>query len=56
MSPASVLGTAGCCAANPACCPAPSSPHPPQLLRMHLLENVRVRVEAGHFDFINELR
>lgn len=29
---------------------------PPQLLRMHLLENVRVRVEAGHIDYVNELR
>lgn len=28
----------------------------PQLLRMHLLENVRVRVEAGHIDYVNELR
>ena len=27
-----------------------------QLLRMHLLENVRVRVEAGHIDYVNELR
>ncbi len=29
---------------------------PLQLLRMHLLENVRVRVEAGHIDYVNELR
>ena len=36
-------------------CPAPL-PLVLQLLRMHLLENVRVRVEAGHIDYVNELR
>jgi hypothetical protein len=35
--------------------PCPLLP-PLQLLRMHLLENVRVRVEAGHIDYVNELR
>mgnify|MGYP001810351419 CR=1 FL=1 len=30
--------------------------HALQLLRMHLLENVRVRVEAGHIDYVNEVR
>ena len=25
-------------------------------MRMHLLENVRIRVEAGHIDYVNELR
>lgn len=33
-----------------------ATPVPLQLLRMHLLENVRVRVEAGHIDYVNELR
>lgn len=27
-----------------------------QMLRMHLLENLRQRIEAGHADFVNELR
>ena len=27
-----------------------------QVLRMHLLENVRVRIEAGHIDYVNEAR
>ncbi|KAL4458480.1 hypothetical protein ABPG75_013345 [Micractinium tetrahymenae] len=36
--------------------PEVSQGHALQLLRMHLLENVRVRVEAGHIDYVNELR
>ena len=28
----------------------------PQLLRMHVLDNVRQRIEAGHQDFVNEVR
>ncbi len=36
--------------------PANLAPTLLQLLRMHLLENVRVRVEAGHIDYVNELR
>ncbi len=27
-----------------------------QVLRMHLLDNLRQRIEAGHKDFLNELR
>ncbi|GAB4822063.1 hypothetical protein N2152v2_009109 [Parachlorella kessleri] len=27
-----------------------------QVLRMHLLENVRLRIEAGHIDYVNEVR
>lgn len=36
--------------------PEAAQGHALQLLRMHLLENVRVRVEAGHIDYVNELR
>lgn len=28
----------------------------PQVLRMHVLENVRLRIEAGHIDYVNEIR
>lgn len=31
-------------------------PPTPQVLRMHLLENVRLRIEAGHIDYVNEIR
>ena len=36
----------------------PKRRHPPgaQVLRMHLLDNLRQRIEAGHKDFLNELR
>ena len=30
--------------------------HAVQLLRMHVLETLRERVEAGHIDYVNELR
>ena len=43
-------------AANTRCPPCRLPLLPLQLLRMHLLENVRVRVEAGHIDYVNELR
>lgn len=27
-----------------------------QILRMHVMDNVRQRIEAGHLDFVNEIR
>lgn len=33
-----------------------AAPGGAQVLRMHLLDNLRQRIEAGHKDFLNELR
>jgi hypothetical protein len=36
--------------------PRPVQARAVQLLRMHVMDNVRQRIEAGHMDFVNEIR
>ena len=36
--------------------PRPLQTRAVQILRMHVMDNVRQRIEAGHLDFVNEIR